>query len=222
MVGGGNLRAEDKGSGEKQGWKLSIPGPLRLGSCLRRILPQHAGTCPSLSQLWRPGPFLPGFFLLPSSPTPPPPLPWAEGHQQRKGQRRASGWGRETPAGLRHPFNHSHPSLMTYMGREPRVGEERTLKIPAPGPCLHDSLPVDYCALSCDLWSLPWIGRFLGPVCDGRLPTRSGTCGLPAPTGDTWLHAGAPGLAWLPPQPSAGASLALVLFFFGLTPIDSH
>ena len=39
MVGGGNLRAEDKGSGEKQQWKLSIPGPLRLGSCLRRILP---------------------------------------------------------------------------------------------------------------------------------------------------------------------------------------
>ena len=59
--------------------------------------------------------------------------------------------GEETPAGLRHPFNHSHPSLMTYMGREPRVGEERTLKIPAPGPCLHDSLPVDCCALSSNL-----------------------------------------------------------------------
>ena len=54
---------------------------------------------------------------------------------------------------------------------------------PAPGPGLHKSLPVDCCALSSDLWSLPWTGRFLGPVCDGRLPTRSGTCGLPAPTG---------------------------------------
>ena len=151
VVGGGTLKAEDKGSGERQRGKLSIPGPLQLGSCLRRVLPQHAGTCPSLSQLWRPGPFLPGFLLLPSSPTLPPPLPWAEGHLQRKGQRRASGWGREPPAGLRHPFNHSHPSLMTYMGREPRVGEERTLKIPAPGPCLHNSLPVDYCALSSDL-----------------------------------------------------------------------
>lgn len=59
--------------------------------------------------------------------------------------------GEGASRGAPHPFNHSHPSLMTYMGREPRVGEERTLKIPAPGPCLHNSLPVDYCALSSNL-----------------------------------------------------------------------
>ena len=101
------------------------------------------------------------------------------------------------------------------------MGEERTLKIRL--QALASTRVYRWTAVLCPLTSglCPgqagsWALFVMGDCPPGQAPVGS----LPPP--DTWPRAGAPGLAWLPPRPSAGASLALVLFFFGLTPIDSH
>lgn len=92
--------------------------------------------------------------------------------------------GREPPRGAPHPFNHSLPSIMTYMGKgAPEWGRRGLSKsrLQAPASTIVYRWTTVLCPLIFD--PCPWLGRFLGPVCDGRLPTRSGTCGLPAPTG---------------------------------------
>lgn len=80
---------EIRGLGRRKGGKLSIPGPLRFGSCLRSHPAQTRRDLPlSLPALaaWA----LPGFLLLPSFPTPIPtliPTPTlGGGHQRRKGE----------------------------------------------------------------------------------------------------------------------------------------